>query len=58
MKNRRFTPGRVLYAGIAGIWLITTIFPFYFAVLSSFKDDRTIFSDFFHSLTDSVWKII
>ncbi len=47
MKNRRFTPGRVLYAGIAGIWLITTIFPFYFAVLSSFKDDRTIFSDFF-----------
>ena len=47
MKNRRFTPGRVLYAGIAGIWLITTIFPFYFAVLSSFKDDRTIFSYFF-----------
>lgn len=47
MKTRRFTLGSILYAGIAGIWLITTIFPLYFAVLSSFKDDRTIFSNFF-----------
>ena len=33
--------------GAAGIWLITTIFPLYFAILSSFKDDQTIFADFF-----------
>ena len=26
---------------------ITTIFPLYFAILSSFKDDQTIFADFF-----------
>nr|WP_207729909.1 carbohydrate ABC transporter permease [Hungatella sp. L36] len=27
--------------------MITTIFPLYFAILSSFKDDQTIFADFF-----------
>lgn len=47
MKNRKITPGRVLYVLIAGIWLVTTLFPLYFAVLSSLKDDQTIFSDFF-----------
>ena len=41
MKKRKITPG------VAGIWLITTIFPLYFAILSSFKDDQTIFADFF-----------
>ena len=43
MKKRKITPGGILYACAAGIWLITTIFPLYFAVLSSFKDDQTIF---------------
>ena len=47
MKKRKITPGGILYACAAGIWLITTIFPLYFAVLSSFKDDQTIFADFF-----------
>ena len=47
MKKRKITPGGLIYACVAGIWLITTIFPLYFAILSSFKDDQTIFADFF-----------
>ena len=47
MKKRKITPGGLIYACAAGIWLITTIFPLYFAILSSFKDDQTIFADFF-----------
>ena len=47
MKKRKITPGGLIYACDAGIWLITTIFPLYFAILSSFKDDQTIFADFF-----------
>ena len=58
MKKRKITPGGILYACAAGIWLITTIFPLYFAVLSSFKDDQTIFADFLPCRSGLDWIII
>lgn len=48
MKKRFFElAGKWLYWGLAILWLITTLFPLYFSVLSSFKSDQAIFADFF-----------
>ena len=36
----------MIYVLLAGVWFLTTLFPLYFTLISSFKDDQSIFSHF------------
>ena len=47
MKVRKWSPGGMIYVLLAGVWFLTTLFPLYFTLISSFKDDQSIFSHFF-----------
>ena len=47
MKVRKRSPGGMIYVLLAGVWFLTTLFPLYFTMISSFKDDQSIFSHFF-----------
>ncbi len=47
MKIKKRGPGTVLYFLLAAVWFLTTLFPLYFTLISSFKEDQEIFTDFF-----------
>lgn len=55
MKARKWSPGGVIYILFAAVWFLTTLFPLYFTLISSFKDDQSIFSHFFSLPT--VWAV-
>lgn len=46
MKTR-WTAGRIVYIALAGLWFLSTVFPLFFTLISSFKDDQSIFTDYF-----------
>ncbi len=46
MKTR-WTAGRIVYIVLAGLWFLSTVFPLFFTLISSFKDDQSIFTDYF-----------
>ncbi len=46
-RKKKITPGGVLMFILAAIWLLATVFPLYFTLISSFKDDEEIFANFF-----------
>lgn len=45
--KKKFRPGSIIYWLIALLWLFVSIFPLYFTVISSLKDDAEIFSNYF-----------
>ncbi len=46
MKTR-WTIGRVIYISLAALWFLSTLLPLFFTLISSFKDDQSIFTDYF-----------
>lgn len=44
--NKRLTVGKFFYWFLASFWLVTTIFPLFFTLISSFKENSEIFSHF------------
>lgn len=47
MKHRKRSLGNLVYILLAGVWFLTTLFPLYFTLISSFKEDQDIFAHFF-----------
>lgn len=45
--KKKWTIGRTIYALFAVLWFLSTLFPLYFTLVSSFKDDQSIFTDYF-----------
>ena len=44
--KQKITLGKIIYWGLAVLWLVTAAFPLYFTFISSFKDNSDIFKDF------------
>lgn len=47
MKKRKMKAGRVLFVLAAVAWLLVTLFPLYFTLVSSFKEDSEIWKSMF-----------
>lgn len=47
MKKRRIKAGTVLFVFAAVVWLLVTLFPLYFTLVSSFKEDAEIWKSMF-----------
>lgn len=45
--KRKIKPGKLVYWILAVIWLFVSVFPLYFTLISSVKDDTEIFSNYF-----------
>lgn len=45
--KRKIKPGKLVYWIVAVIWLFVSVFPLYFTLISSVKDDTEIFSNYF-----------
>lgn len=45
--KRKIKPGKLVYWMLAVIWLFVSVFPLYFTLISSVKDDTEIFSNYF-----------
>lgn len=52
MKHVKITPGKCLYWFFSVVWLLTTLFPLAFTVLSSLKDSKDIFKGFMRLPTE------
>lgn len=47
MKKRKIKAGTVLFVFAAVVWLLVTLFPLYFTLVSSFKEDAEIWKSMF-----------
>lgn len=47
MNKRKFTPQKVLTYGVLSLWALTTIYPFIWVILNSFRKKGLILSDSF-----------
>lgn len=54
--KRKLTLGGGIYFLLAAVWFLTTLFPLYFTLISSFKDDQSIFAHFFALPTQWMWE--
>lgn len=52
MKRIKIAPGKLLYWFLAVFWLVTTLFPLFFTLISSLKDSKDIFKGFMRLPTD------